>query len=834
MPLLHDRDLYGLPPARNGDEPDRFTPPPSHEEILLDYHDGPSPKTEARPASPIKEVLAAIDDTSLGVSDRVELIERIKRGESPTWLPNQTLENYFQELKKPSENPSALSCRCRTTAGQSPTSQEVRLNQEVREAKSKLEDKLNSPSEIERPKSALHAGDFTEDTLSSQEPLHTLLTTGYDTTQGLPAWHGGAIQSPFGDIDPEAVVTPKYYGHAGVFPLASASIPFPSVHRNFNPSLPTSPLARSFTNADLDISSSHDYVGARAGKPQGSRRHTLPPHALLSFQSSPPGLLPSYSQLGRTPVPIHKEARPSYHSHHARRSLTSSLVPPQQSVPCIPVYGHGRRSSVSSDTSPLHLAPMVGSYEESILRGRMSTAPSKPLDFMAQIGVLGLGKCKPNLRCPAHVAVPFPAVFYSYAKASVGRSSILDDGPSPYVGLIDLENSIAKNKVQREEVRRKSVPYQADGHNNSHEDDGKRSTAQSIAKAPDNDLRLRIKKQRRSHSPKSPPGGSYRIPQTGQLQIVIKNPNKTAVKLFLVPYDLKDMPPGTKTFIRQRSYSTGPVIENPLSSKTSKETGGFESKASGMDELKDRPTLRYLIHLHICSPSRDRFYLYKSIRVVFANRVPDGKEKLRNEIQLPEPRYTAYKPGRELSIGNPFGVTENPTSGKVFQRRSSAFVMGPEAYDALDGIPSVGQRVCSDAVPLVNPVYRTYRQEPTLSFGRSGNISSQAELVTMLANEMDLDQSQQDLSRAEMHGCIQRDVAWHQAQDHAILTGPLASRSGTDNECYTKLNKGEAGYGGHLCDIRAGVGGEPGEGLLARKLKRLDVQHDLKERNESH
>jgi hypothetical protein len=37
--------------------------------------------------------------------------------------------------------------------------------------------------------------------------------------------------------------------------------------------------------------------------------------------------------------------------------------------------------------------------------------------------------------------------------------------------------------------------------------------------------------------------------------------------------------------------------------------------------------------------------------VVFANRVPDGKERLRNEIQLPEPRYSAYKPARDSNVG---------------------------------------------------------------------------------------------------------------------------------------------------------------------------------------
>ena len=83
---------------------------------------------------------------------------------------------------------------------------------------------------------------------------------------------------------------------------------------------------------------------------------------------------------------------------------------------------------------------MVGSYEESILRGRMSTAPSKPLDFTAQIGVLGKGSCKP--KCPAHVTVPFPAVYYSWG-AGNGRSAV-NDAPSPYVGHIDLHHYLSR------------------------------------------------------------------------------------------------------------------------------------------------------------------------------------------------------------------------------------------------------------------------------------------------------------------------------------------------------------------------------------------------------
>lgn len=272
----------------------------------------------------------------------------------------------------------------------------------------------------------------------------------------------------------------------------------------------------------------------------------------------------------------------------------------------------------------------------------MSTTPSKPLDFLAQIGVLGLGtNCKSSLRCPAHVTLPFPAVFYSYASTPVGRSNN-DDGPSPYVGQIDLENGLPNSEEILRATRRR----------------GQRETnppgARDIAK----------QRRRTGSGPKAPPGGSYRIPEKGQIQIIIKNPNKTAVKLFLVPYDLAGMEPGTKTFIRQRSYSGGPTVD------------GDDNAAAAASF--DRPVLRYLVHLHICCPARGRYYLYKSIRLVFANRVPDGKEKLRNEVTLPEPKFTPYKPIRV--IHPPLQQTSGPgaslAADKAFRRRSSGFSFG--------------------------------------------------------------------------------------------------------------------------------------------------------------
>ena len=141
------------------------------------------------------------------------------------------------------------------------------------------------------------------------------------------------------------------------------------------------------------------------------------------------------------------------------------------------------------------------------------------------------------------------------------------------------------------------------------------------------------------------------------------------MKLFLVPYDLAGMEPGTKL-----SFASGAIQLAQSSTQPCLPHLRLLSASPF-----DRPTLRYLVHLHICSPSRGRFYLYKSIRIVFANRVPDGKEKLRNEISLPEPRFSVYKPGRDSSLGLALssGAGANLAAEKAYRRRSSGFALGP-------------------------------------------------------------------------------------------------------------------------------------------------------------
>jgi hypothetical protein len=529
-----------------------------------------------RSISPGSGGLAPTTEEGWPVS-RGEIIERLKMRKSQTWT-------VAKESQQPIEIP-AKQTKEETT--QTPDTHLLPLSPDL----TSEQETCAAGLDIERPRSALHSGDFRQ-----QDNSPRLLED---------------LGSPFS-------VTPPEHGHQELFSVLSTR-QTAEQHPQLRSSLssinsfrflpPTSPLIHTSVNPDLEAS----FSGQRSPSP--SRRHTFSPLSLHTSRS-----------VTASPHPYRSSPNHPYQAHQPLRPI---------SIPQAPRL-RPRGISTSSDASPLQHAPMVGSYEESILRGRMSTTPSRPLDFIAQLGVLGKGKCKPSLRCPPHVTTPFPAVFYSYN--SVGRP--MDNSPSPYVGLIDIENSFP------------------------------------------------------SYEGKAPTGGCYRIPQQGQLQIIIKNPNKTAVKLFLVPYDLSDMEPGTKTFIRQRSYSAGPIIDMPITSRQNLGTDRPEAAISHSEDPTERPTLRYLIHLHICCPARGRYFLYRSIRVVFANRVPDGKEKLCNEVQLPEPRYVPYKPSSAPSMASsprparqPVGALLMPLIQDISaRRRSTPFSFGAIGLDQADGL----------------------------------------------------------------------------------------------------------------------------------------------------
>ncbi|PYH48447.1 uncharacterized protein BP01DRAFT_405886 [Aspergillus saccharolyticus JOP 1030-1] len=642
--------------------------------------------------------------------------------------------------------------------------------------------KLASPADIERPRSALHSGDFREGSSqnqSRQQPSQSPLPNfSYDV------YHSPLSSSP---------TTPWF--STPVFPASverqsSSLLATTPVARSRAPSLgsfsssyilkaPTSPLVHQANITDFDYPPRPEHVGHIGfSDNKATRRRTLPPETFRDMQ------IPETTHGRGARLP------PDPSMREWNSAMAHQFQPPKRSLTCgyslqlassvQTANSRSRRPSIGSEVSSRALAPMVGSYEESILRGRMSTNPSKPLDFTAQIGVLGKGKCKGSLKCPPHVTIPFPAVFYSYPTSGCGRS-IADDSPSPYVGMIDLDSSLPKD-TSSDNRRRKHHHHQSPGgiYNDQHLNSPleTRSNEKEL-------LRMLEKRHRRAESPKSPPGGSYRIPQQGQLQVIIKNPNKTAVKLFLVPYDLTDMEPGTKTFIRQRSYSAGPTIDMPLSARKNYGTDRPEASLNVSEDPKDKPILRYLIHLNICCPSKGRFYLYSTIRVVFANRVPDGKEKLRNEIQFPYPRYSPYRASREAHHAH---------LNTVGEKRLRKSTPGHLTNIELNGSSEMSHPGCSSYFGC-SPSTRHAASTRESSALRGGE------------------------------DCHARESSTHPLQAYPLSgisqispCADLPEKRQTKSGLYSKLHKGENGYVGYPSN-----GIDIGDSLLAQRLRGLDV-----------
>lgn len=682
----------------------------------------------------------------------------------------------------------------------SPLLPAAELKSITRKQDNALNDGISTPLEIQRPRSALHAGDFTEEQEKANETSRDspLVSRCFDAFQKGPLgtspttpWYDAASSFKEFRASPQVSSHDRDYATSDRRPWRSRA---PSLSSYSSSSYvlkaPTTPLVQQSNNTDLDFSPT-----IRSVSPEKSnRRHTLPPDTIQAMHSSSSGQASPFSQEARHPPSYRREGSFPY-GHHQRRSLTSNWSLQASSSPQTPAYLRPRRTSFSSEASPRQHAHMVGSYEESILRGWMSTAPSRPLDFTAQIGVLGKGSCKP--KCPAHVTIPFPAVFYSWSVGN-GRSSVNDD-PSPYVGHIDLQHSLSP--PEREEP----PPLQVEVNDES----------QTNGKGVEHDITAakvtsrRSKKRRRPSPASAPPRGSYRIPEQGQLQIIIKNPNKTAVKLFLIPYDLCGMEPGTKTFVRQRSYSADPVIDSPLASKSQSDPAFISGK----------PTLRYLIHLNICSPSKGRFYLYQQIRVVFANRVPDNKEQLRNEIQVPQPRFSAYKPARDSLSRASSSAGAKLTAEKAYRRRSSGFGFGSDEADhhATQTFTS-GSTLPFDTGTPVPPI-------PAIPFNLA--VSRQRpnrDQESSNGEAMELDSSRP--TTASDTKSPLNDKSNNHLNGVQLSSSYKSSSSSNGSDSYNKLNKGESGYGG--------VFGRPstpeaGEGLLARRLKGWGVQRDSRQ-----
>lgn len=142
---------------------------------------------------------------------------------------------------------------------------------------------------------------------------------------------------------------------------------------------------------------------------------------------------------------------------------------------------------------------MAGSFEESLLKGRTSIAPSEAVPFTAKIGVTS----KSSDRHFRPLKLNFGAVYYSM------DSHHLEDVSSPYVGTLDLE----RHYIQKEEDK---VP-------------------------PWDSFERRF------------PG--YKIPKCGTLQIVILNKEQTVCHISLFSYDISHLAKDRKVIIRKSTFS---------------------------------------------------------------------------------------------------------------------------------------------------------------------------------------------------------------------------------------------------------------------------------------
>lgn len=71
----------------------------SEESIRTELCEGPISDSPPESLGAQDVEVEVLKDPSQGVSDRVELIERLKRGESPTWLPNRHVCRIVVALK---------------------------------------------------------------------------------------------------------------------------------------------------------------------------------------------------------------------------------------------------------------------------------------------------------------------------------------------------------------------------------------------------------------------------------------------------------------------------------------------------------------------------------------------------------------------------------------------------------------------------------------------------------------------------------------------------------------------------------------------------------------
>ncbi|RSH91075.1 hypothetical protein EHS25_010251 [Saitozyma podzolica] len=218
--------------------------------------------------------------------------------------------------------------------------------------------------------------------------------------------------------------------------------------------------------------------------------------------------------------------------------------------------------------------------------------------FTLVLGAVGKGRtCPHDLRCPPHIQIPFSATYYDLEHASARGTSTSSPGrgavQTPWTATIDLESHYFDAYATSPVMTASASTFQLGG---------TRTTRRTWA-------------IRHTQSPRpTPPYPGYRVAPVGQLQLLVKSPS-SAVKVFLVPYDLRDLPVGGRLLARERTWvETAPAPPTPADASTNAQSTPSALPASTASTsppltpcsppVARRESLRYALQLQfICVES---------------------------------------------------------------------------------------------------------------------------------------------------------------------------------------------------------------------------------------
>jgi hypothetical protein len=106
------------------------------------------------------------------------------------------------------------------------------------------------------------------------------------------------------------------------------------------------------------------------------------------------------------------------------------------------------------------------------------------------------------------------------------------------------------------------------------------------------------------------------IPKKCIVQATLFNPHGSVVRIFIVRIDVHDIPPRSKTFIRQRTCATA-VNDDKIS------LSSISSTSSQISSNLKLSILRYLINLRLATDRSGKLYLHTDIRLLFSNNHTD-------------------------------------------------------------------------------------------------------------------------------------------------------------------------------------------------------------------